>query len=872
MIMLVQDIRKSFIDFFSDRGHVFFPSSSVIPGQDPSLLFTSAGMTQFKDVICQSTPPGENTLVNYQRCIRMNDLKEVGKTGRHLTFFEMLGTWSFGAYWKETAIDFACDFVDHVLKLPRDRLVITVHHSDQETGQIWRKKGFKSSQLLVKGDEDNFWKLGSTGPCGPCTELHYRRQNEQGEEELLEFWNLVFMQYQQQGEKLAPLPFQSIDTGGGLERIALILQNVSSVFETNELKFFKEQLPETWSKSLKNTFVDHSRALTIALLDGGIFSNEGRGYALRKLARRALTKVILENSLKGFLDSEDFLLTVLSPSIETFYRDVYTNFMIDSSQIEKKLKSEENNFRSSLKQGLSLFLSDLDQSEKTGVFSGEKAFKLSDSHGFPIEVVQAICKQKSIQFDEKTFFELLNQQKQQSRLNAKFRHVTKITVWQHQRPFVSVENLLGDQNHRDGFYGENLAHTKLRDERFFYCFDFPCQSVYKWTHVESKIKFASTISPFYATGGGQICDQGILVNETTQIKILDVQKTQKGFFIEGELLSHSDTIATLFDKDFEAFVDCFHRDETTKHHSATHLLHSSLKEILDTSIPQAGCFVGPNYLRFDFNYDEKISFEKLLQIESSINEKIRLRWPIEEKVLSFKQAVDLGAEFLSEEKYGDQVRTVRFGNSFDLCGGTHVKNTSEVSVFLLISCESLSKGIKRIVAKVGASALNHLLHANQALREISQNLKVNPEDVANRVRKDQDKYEELEKSFSHLQGESLRQLLMTQSQNKSLKSGSLKFVSLPKNFEQFLKKTVDLLDQQHKGISLAVLEKSDQILYAIKVNQEMADQISAKEIALKLNSLFKGQGGGKNSFAQGQLALLKGQGLSTLIKHFEEVL
>ena len=719
--MKTSQIRQAFFDYFTQRGHTLVPSSGLIPGNDQSLLFTNAGMVQFKDVFLGHTPAQFPCAVSSQRCLRAggkhNDLDNVGYTARHHTFFEMLGNFSFGDYFKVQAIRFAWDFLTQVLKLPADRLWVTVHQSDDETADIWLKDmGVSPDRFSRCGDADNFWSMGEVGPCGPCTEIFYDHGPEvvggppghpgaEGDR-YVEIWNLVFMQYNRdKSGQLHPLPTPSVDTGMGLERIAAVVQGVHSNYQTDvfanliDAIFSLTHGVQRDNPSL-NVVADHLRACAFLIVDGVLPSNEGRGYVLRRIIRRAV-----RHGHQMGLGVPFFSECV--PALVVEMADAYPELRSNQAMIQTVLAAEEKQFARTLDNGLRLLKEHLElASSKT--LAGDVAFKLYDTYGFPLDLTQDMAREHNMVVDVQGFEECMQQQREKSQLASAF-HADDAAA------------NVADLNTEFVGYTQDSIDTHViglinQGERV--------SSILPGVRVG--VILEST--PFYAESGGQVGDSGVLLLKHTHFRVDDTQCLGRAVVHYGELLDHE---ICLHDQ-VTASVDFTRRESIRANHTATHLVHAALKNILGDHVHQRGSRVDAAQARFDFSHTQPLTADELERVELLVNQHIRDNVWVDTAIMDMDQARDAGAIALFGEKYGDQVRVLTMGTiSKELCGGTHAQRTGDLGLFKITSEYSVASGVRRIEWVTGSSAIIWLHAQDRMIKTMSQMLKTStPEMVA----------------------------------------------------------------------------------------------------------------------------------------------
>ncbi|EAH7639045.1 alanine--tRNA ligase [Campylobacter jejuni] len=715
------DIRKAYLDFFASKGHEITPSSPLVP-DDATLLFTNAGMVPFKSIFTGEIPrPNPPRKTSCQTCIRAggkhNDLDNVGYTARHHTFFEMLGNFSFGDYFKEQAIAYAWEFVTEVLKLPKDRLYVTVHENDDEAFNLWQKH-IQKERIYKFGDKDNFWQMGDTGPCGPCSEIFY----DQGQEHFnssedymggdgdrfLEIWNLVFMQYERSADGvLSPLPKPSIDTGMGLERVTAIKEGKFSNFDSSLFMPIINEISKLCNKTYVyesgasfRVIADHIRSSVFLLAQGVSFDKEGRGYVLRRILRRALRHGYLLGFKQAFMYK---LVDIVCDLMGGHY--TYLNEKKDF--IKEQIRLEEERFLSTIENGIEIFNEELKNTKE--IFSGEVAFKLYDTYGFPLDLTADMLREKNLKVDEEKFELFMNEQK--ARAKASWKGSGDKTA------SGDFKNLLENfgENHFVG-YEKAECESKilaLLDE------DFKEVSTLKdagWVMLEN--------TPFYATSGGQSADSGFI----TKREVLDTQKffnLNLSFIKAGEELKVGDIV--------HARIDTEKREQIARHHSATHLLHHALREILGSHVSQAGSLVESNKLRFDFTHHKALSKEELESIEKRVNEMIINSSEAILENMPLEEAKKSGAIALFNEKYQGNVRVLTLGESKELCGGTHVKNTAQIGSFYIVKESGVSAGVRRIEAVVSKAALEFVKNQLEELSKVKDELKNN--DILSGVKK-----------------------------------------------------------------------------------------------------------------------------------------
>ncbi|EIW5910239.1 alanine--tRNA ligase [Campylobacter jejuni] len=816
------DIRKAYLDFFASKGHEITPSSPLVP-DDATLLFTNAGMVPFKSIFTGEIPrPNPPRKTSCQTCIRAggkhNDLDNVGYTARHHTFFEMLGNFSFGDYFKEQAITYAWEFVTEVLKLPKDRLYVTVHENDDEAFNLWQKH-IQKERIYKFGDKDNFWQMGDTGPCGPCSEIFY----DQGEEHFnssedymggdgdrfLEIWNLVFMQYERSADGvLSPLPKPSIDTGMGLERVTAIKEGKFSNFDSSLFMPIINEISKLCNKTYVyesgasfRVIADHIRSSVFLLAQGVSFDKEGRGYVLRRILRRALRHGYLLGFKQAFMYK---LVDVVCDLMGGHY--TYLNEKKDF--IKEQIRLEEERFLSTIENGIEIFNEELKNTKE--IFSGEVAFKLYDTYGFPLDLTADMLREKNLKVDEEKFELLMNEQK--ARAKASWKGSGDKTA---SGDFKNLLEKFGE-NHFVG-YEKAECESKilaLLDE------DFKEVSTLKdagWVMLEN--------TPFYATSGGQSADSGFI----TKREVLDTQKffnLNLSFIKAGEELKVGDIV--------HARIDTEKREQIARHHSATHLLHHVLREILGSHVSQAGSLVESNKLRFDFTHHKALSKEELESIEKRVNEMIINSSEAILENMPLEEAKKSGAIALFNEKYQGNVRVLTLGESKELCGGTHVKNTAQIGSFYIVKESGVSAGVRRIEAVVSKAALEFVKNQLEELSKAKDELKNN--DILSGVKK-------LKNEILSLKNE-LKNSSKTEFDSKNIQGVEI-CVKRVDNGD--IKAMIDDFKNKFiKAVILLIQVKDEKITLAAGVKDA---PLKAGALVKEAAQILGGNGGGRDDFA-----------------------
>ncbi|WP_394673572.1 alanine--tRNA ligase [Limnobacter sp.] len=753
--MKVADIREKFLDFFASKGHAKVPSSSLVPGNDPTLLFTNSGMVQFKDVFTGKDKRPYTRATSSQRCVRAggkhNDLENVGYTARHHTFFEMLGNFSFGDYFKEDAIQYAWELLTTVYKLPAERLYVTVYQEDDEAYNIWNKQvGVPAERIIRIGDNkgaryasDNFWQMADTGPCGPCTEIFYDHgpevwggppgSPEEDGDRYIEVWNLVFMQFDRSADGvLHPLPKPCVDTGMGLERIAAVLQHVHSNYEIDLFQTLikaaaREVTAQGHAVELTNNslrvIADHIRACSFLVVDGVIPGNEGRGYVLRRIIRRAIRHGYKLGCRKPFFNA-------MVPDLVSEMGEAYPELAKAAAQVQSILKAEEERFFETIENGMAILDSALGALQKGGMLDGETAFKLHDTYGFPLDLTADVCREREMSVDEAAFDTAMNKQKQQARAAGKFKMDADLAYSGVSTEFKGYEQL-------------EVANARIT-------------AIYvNGTSVSSIAAGQQGIivldqTPFYAESGGQVGDQGEISSGSACLNLFRVADTQK---IQASVFGHHGELVTGELKVGDAVgaqVDHYQRNRTIRNHSATHLMHKALREVLGEHVSQKGSLVDADKTRFDFAHHSAMTPEQIAQVERIVNEEILANAQTQARVMDIESAKSAGAMMLFGEKYGDTVRVLDIGSSRELCGGTHVQRTGDIGLFKITSESGVAAGIRRVEATTGLGAMEFAQKAQAQVDAIAQSLRVPATEATAKIGQIMDQVKNLEKELDRL--------------------------------------------------------------------------------------------------------------------------
>lgn len=739
--MTSAEIRQAFLNYFSAQGHQVVPTSSLVPGQDPTLLFTNAGMVQFKDVFLGTEQRSYQRAVSVQRCVRAggkhNDLENVGFTARHHTFFEMLGNFSFGDYFKHDAIRMAWHFLTQVLALPQEKLWVTVYEQDDESEGIWiNDMGVAPERVVRCGAKDNFWAMGDTGPCGPCTEIYYDHGPEvaggpPGSPDMegdryVEIWNVVFMQFNRDPDgHMHPLPKPSVDTGMGLERIAAVMQGVHSNYDTDVFVHLKQAIVnlapslDASSPSVQ-VIADHIRSCAFLLADGVMPSNEGRGYVLRRIIRRAI-----RHGQKLSLPSP--FMYRLIPALIAVMGTAYPELVMHQEQIESLLKQEEEQFIRTIHQGLKLLQESL-QSCKNHLIPGDVVFKLYDTYGFPVDLTADAAREAGYQLDMAGFEAAMQQQRALS---------------QAAQSFQSDYLVLPPHLEATVFHGYETLEYVAKIQAI-YCGHNQVSRLE--SGQEGMVILSST--PFYAESGGQVGDTGVLKTSHGYFNVRDTQR-------KGELVLHIGEMAegyVALQDEIHACVNTERRHAIRLNHTATHLLHAALRQLLGHTVSQKGSLVDAERCRFDFSFQRAVTTTELEQIEQWVNEKIRDNQPVQTHIKSLEEAQSQGAMALFGEKYGEEVRVLTMGDfSQELCGGTHANRTGDIGLFKIISEGSVASGVRRLEFVTGSYALEHMQHEKQLINQIAGCLKTSPSEVLERLQQLQHQIQGLQQQSQYLE-------------------------------------------------------------------------------------------------------------------------
>jgi len=842
----VADIRKTFLDFFESKGHTVVASSPLVPGNDPTLMFTNSGMVQFKDVFLGEDKRSYVRAASVQACLRAggkhNDLENVGYTARHHTFFEMLGNWSFGDYFKRESLKWAWELLTEVYKLPADRLLATVYQEDDEAYDIWTKEiGLPPERVIRIGDNkggryksDNFWMMADTGPCGPCSEIFYDHGDhipggppgspDEDGDRFIEIWNNVFMQFNMdETGAVTRLPAPCVDTGMGLERLAAILQHVHSNYEIDIFDaLIKAAARETGCQDLGHkslrVIADHIRATSFLVSDGVVPSNEGRGYVQRRIIRRAIRHGYLLGQKKPFFHK-------LVPDLVKLMGDAYPNMASQAERIASVLKAEEERFFETLEVGMSILDAALQGGAK--VLPGEVAFKLHDTYGFPLDLSADVCRERGLSVDEAGFAAAMEKQKSQARAAGKFK----------------MDKALEYTGAGNAFVGYDDLQTKAKVVAVY----LDGNSVAELKHGQTGVVVLDT-TPFYAESGGQVGDAGVLVSGSASFAVEDTLK------IKADVYGHHGTLTqgTLAVGDHvDAQVNAQVRAATVRNHSATHLMHKALREVLGDHVQQKGSLVNAERTRFDFAHNAPVTDAQIRDIEAKVNAEILANAAAQARVMDIESAQKTGAMMLFGEKYGETVRVLDIGSSRELCGGTHVKATGDIGLFKVVAEGGVAAGVRRIEAVTGANALAYLQSLEDSVAQAAGALKAPPTELNARLAQVLEQIKTLEKEVSALKGKvasAQSDELLTQAVD--IKGTKLLVAKLEGADAKTLRDTMDKLKDKMKSavIVLAAVD-GEKVNIAAGVTADNTGKVKAGEMANFVAQQVGGKGGGKPDMA-----------------------
>ncbi|GHG94885.1 alanine--tRNA ligase [Pseudodonghicola xiamenensis] len=861
----LNDIRSTFLSYFARQGHEVVPSSPLVPRNDPTLMFTNAGMVQFKNLFTGVEHRDYTRATSAQKCVRAggkhNDLDNVGYTARHHTFFEMLGNFSFGDYFKEDAIPFAWELITKELGIDKNRLLVTVYHTDDEAAAIWKKvAGFSDDRIIRIPTNDNFWMMGATGPCGPCTEIFYDHGDhiwggppgspEEDGDRFVEIWNLVFMQYEQfEDGTRRELAAQSIDTGMGIERVAALLQGTNDNYATDLMRSLilasadaTSTDPDGTGRIHHRVIADHLRSTSFLIADGVMPSNDGRGYVLRRIMRRAMRHAHL-------LGAKDPLMHRLVPALVRQMGEAYPELGRAQALIEETLKLEETRFKQTLDRGLKLLDDELADLPEDAALPGEAAFKLYDTYGFPLDLTQDALREKGRTVDTDGFDSAMAEQKAKARAAwAGSGEAADATIWYDIAETKGTTEFLG----YDTETAEGQILTLIKDG-----------AEVTAAKVGETVQIALNQTPFYGESGGQVGDTGTLRTDSGVARITDTRKAA-GVFIhfaevtEGSIAAGEGALLE---------VDQDRRSAIRANHSATHLLHEALRHALGDHVAQRGSLNAADRLRFDFSHAKALSPEEIAQVEAEVNDYIRQNTAVETRIMTPDDARELGAQALFGEKYGDEVRVVSMGvqpgsgkgadrqtYSLELCGGTHVKRTGDIGEFILLGDSASSAGVRRIEALTGPGAEAYVVKMRGILSDLQSELKAAPDEMVERVRSDQHRIKELTNELAQLR----RELAMAGNgvaAPEVKEIGGVKFVA--QALTGVTGKDLPPLIDEHKarlgsGAVLLIADTGGKVAVAVGVTPDLTDKIKAPELLRPAVAALGGKGGGgRPDMAQG---------------------
>ena len=856
------EVRELFLEFFEKKGHTRVKSASLVPEGDPTLLFVNAGMVPFKNVFLGLEKRPYKRAVSCQKCLRVsgkhNDLEQVGYTSRHHTFFEMLGNFSFGDYFKEEAIEFAWEFVTEVLKIPKEKIYVSVFREDEEAFRIWNERiGLPGERIWRLGEEDNFWQMGDTGPCGPSSEIYVDRGEDYGEERFLEIWNLVFMQFEREEDgTLKPLPNPNIDTGMGLERMASVLQNTKTNFEIDIIKplieFGEELSGVPYGKGFETdvalrVIADHLRALTFAVSDGVLPSNEGRGYVVRRILRRALRfgyKLGIE---------EPFLFKGVDLVVDLM-KGPYPELEIGREFVKGVIRSEEERFMRTLREGMSAVEEMVRRASEEGrdFLTGGEVFKAYDTYGFPVDLLEEIAKEKGLRLDMEGFREEMEKQRERARRHFQIEAKEVKPVYQHLKDIGKTSKFIGYEHTE----GETEVVALLKGEELV-----PELS----EGEEGEVLLSET--PFYPEGGGQVGDTGLIESGKGLFRVEDTQRPVEGVIVHrGKVLRGSVKVG---DRVF-ARVDRERREDIKRNHTATHLLHAALRSLLGEHVRQAGSLVADRYLRFDFTHYEALTDEQIREIEELVNAKIRENLPVTVEEMDYNTAIRSGAVAIFEEKYGERVRVVSAGEfSKELCGGTHVSRTGDIGYFRIVSETSVGSGVRRIIAKTGRWAVREAQEERSILEEVGRLLRAKREEAPKKLGRLLEDLREKEKEISRLRQELLKLKLERNLKEETVVDVRVSWGFFEEASPEDLRNLADTVrNRSDKEVVLLASERNGKVLTVLAVSKGISEKLRADELIKVVGRALGGGGGGRPDLAQG--GGTKPEGMEEAVKILKE--
>lgn len=846
----VHDLRRAFIRYFEQQGHRAVPSAPLIPQADPTLLFTNAGMNQFKRVFLGEETRAYQRAVTVQKCLRAggkhNDLENVGYTRRHHTFFEMLGNFSFGDYFKEDAIRFGWEFLTSVVGLSKDRMWITIFREDDEADRLWRKIGVSPSRIVRCGEKDNFWQMADTGPCGPCSELHFDqgpsvpgddRPNGEGDR-VIEIWNLVFMQFNRDSAgTLNPLPKPSIDTGMGLERLTAVAQGRLSNYDSDLFAPLLSAIgrragaeygaAEQADRSMR-VIADHLRAITFLMADGVLPSNEGRGYVLRRILRRAARHGRLLGITEPFLHE-------LTATVVDHMGEAYHELRPAAGTVAEATRGEEERFIATLDQGLPILNDMLSKVKASGqpALHGTEIFKLYDTYGFPMDLIAEACREQGVTLDETGFEAAIEEQRTRARKTGGFESETARPVLSEVAARAGTTSFVG----YDRLESEGIVQALLKGDRLI-----------KEAREGDEIELVLDVTPFYAEGGGQAGDQGVLTGTDGRVEIRETTRpvptliVHKGVVTSGQIREG---------ERLQLLVNPRTRQDAARNHTATHLVHAALRDLLGPHVKQYGSLVAPNRLRFDFAHFRPMSSRDIDEIESIVNEQVRQDQPVQTAVMGVQDAVAAGALAFFGDKYGDQVRVVQIDTfSKELCGGTHCWRTGEIGLFRIVSESGVAAGVRRIECLTGSGALDSLKRLEADVRELSDLLKVAPAEVVARTRKLTEQLKDKERELADVK------LKMASTSSGDAQARAINGVQVHTQRTDGLdvngmRALADQLrDKLRSGVVALGAANDGKVSLLVVVTKDLVGRLKAGELIKEMAVEVGGTGGGRPEMAQ----------------------
>lgn len=843
--MKSKDIRKEFLNFFQQRNHLIVDSAPIVLKDDPTLMFNNSGMAQFKEYFLGNATPKSNRIADTQKCLRVsgkhNDLDDVGKDTYHHTMFEMLGNWSFGDYFKKEAIAWAWELLTGTYGIGKDQIYVTVFEGDEKDGtqldqealDLW-KEHIAEDRILLGNKKDNFWEMGDVGPCGPCSEIHVdiRPEEErlavdgkslvnQDHPQVIEIWNLVFMQYQRRADgSLEPLPAKHIDTGMGFERLVMVLQGKTSNYDTDVFRPLIKKLEKISGITYGDNeitdiairvVVDHLRAVSFAIADGQLPSNTGAGYVIRRILRRAISYGY------RFLNLKEPFIYLLFPILKDEMGDFFPELIKQESIVTGVIREEESSFLRTIEHGLNRLNQIIDQYQDTKVVPGHVVFELYDTYGFPADLSRIVVEDHNFTIDEDGFEVEMSKQKARSK---------KATALE------TDDWVIVRENANEEFVGYDILSTEVQITRY--------------RKVKNKkgefYQLVLDKTPFYAESGGQIGDTGLLISANEQIEVLNTKK-------ENNLIIHFvEQLPSNIEATFQAEVDSITRNETQKNHSATHLLHEALRTVLGTHVEQKGSYVGPDYLRFDFSHFGKMTTEEIAEVEKIVNDRIVASIPLDEKRnIPFDEAVSQGAMALFGEKYGDYVRLIKFGSSVELCGGTHVKNTSDIRLFKITSESSTAAGIRRIEAITSNAAIDVLKEAEKNYQSVLDTLKTKS-DAKKAVQQLLDENAQLKKQVEKFVAQQAKaEKENWKQQVKNINGIQFLAIKTDLNTQSAKQNAIDLTNELDNAFVVVATKDAVKPSITISIAKNLVEekQLNAGQIVREIAKNIQGSGGGQ---------------------------